>query len=418
MARQISVFRVTALGLAAVGALAQSDSAFKFSGFGSLAATQSSEKNADFISNFSQPNGPGFTRGTDFGVDSRLGAQVNVQMGEGFSAVVQAVSERRYNDTYDPYLSMAHLKFRALPGLSFRAGRVPFTAYLISDYQKVGYSLPWVRPPVAVYQFNPLVFVDGVDLLWQANAGEVALSGQVVGGSSLAKGPGASGTAQFKGKDIGAASVTANYGSATFRVFYLQMKGTYEDSSLDGPAGAYGMLRYSGLVPTGLPAPYPPYVPNPYYSPVLADQYQLRNDKITYLSVGFNYDPGDWFVMAEGARNAGDVNQLAHATAGYITAGYRFGAWTPYVTASWRKTDSPTTNANPIVGAIIAGTNSAQSGISGGLRWDFYKNMALKAQLDRLTNADNTRGGLVNLQPAFKKGESYNITTIALDFVF
>lgn len=418
MARQSLVFRVATLGLAAVGAMAQSDSAFKFSGFGTLAATKSSEKNADFISNFSQPNGPGFTRSIDLGVDSRVGLQVDLRMGERFSAVVQVVSERRYDDTYTPYLRMAHLKFRAAPGLSFRAGRIPFSAYLISDYQKVGYAQPWVRPPVEVYQFNPLTSVDGVDLSWQTNAGAVALSGQALIGSTSAKGVTTVGTAEFRGKSLGAISLVAVHGSATFRGFYLQMKGTYDSTSIDGPSGPYASLRYGGLVPTNLPPPYPPYVPNPYYSPSLADQYQVRDDKITYASLGFNYDPGDWFLMIEAARNGGEENQLLHATAGYITGGYRFGAWTPYLTAGWKKTDSPTTHSNYIVNLIVSSQDHAQNSLSAGLRWDFFKNMALKAQFDHVKNGQGSFGALTNPQPGFKTGESYTLATVSLDFVF
>ncbi|HJW43825.1 MAG TPA: hypothetical protein VJ463_05190 [Geothrix sp.] len=377
---------------------------FKFSGFGTFAAVHSSEKNADFTTNFSQPKGPGFTRSTDLGLDSRLGLQVDLRFTEGFSAVVQAISERRYDNSYDPYLNMAHLKFQALPGLAFRAGRIPYSAYLISDYQKVGYATPWARPPVEVYQFNPITSVDGVDLTWQATAGPVAFSGQVLGGSTTARVPSAAGDAKFKGDSLGSASLAAAYGSATFRVFYLQMKGSFDSSAVDGPAGPYALLRT-------LP---PAFGGNP----ALADQYQIKKDRITYLSLGYNYDPGDWFVMAEAARTGGDENQLLHTTAGYVTGGYRFGAWTPYLTAGWKKTDSPTSHANPIVNAIISGQDHAQNSVSVGLRWDFHKNLAAKAQFDRVKNAAGSYGALVNIHPGFKTGETYNLATLALDFVF
>lgn len=377
---------------------------FKFSGFGTFATVHSSEKNADFTTNFSQPKGPGFTRSTDLGLDSRLGLQVDFRFTERFSAVVQAISERRYDDSYDPYLNMAHLKFQALPGLAFRAGRIPYSAYLISDYQKVGYATPWARPPVEVYQFNPITSVDGVDLTWQATAGPVAFSGQVLGGSTMARVPSAAGDAKFKSDSLGSASLAAAYGSATFRVFYLQMKGSFDSSALDGPAGPYALLRT-----------LPPAFGG---DPALADQYQIKKDRITYISLGYNYDPGDWFVMAEAARTGGDENQLLHATAGYVTGGYRFGAWTPYLTAGWKKTDSPTSHANPIVNAIVFGQDHAQNSVSAGLRWDFHKNLAAKAQFDRVKNATGSYGALVNIHPGFKTGETYNLATLALDFVF
>ncbi len=399
-----------------------SQEAFRFSGFGTLAATNNSEKNGDFISNFSQPKGPGYSRSTDLGVDSRLGVQVDLRLGAGFSAVVQAISERRYDDTFTPYLNIASLKYQALPGLALRVGRVPYSAYLISDYQKVGYAQPWVRPPVEVYQFNPLTFVDGADLTWQTNLGSVALSGQFLGGSTKVKlapsslalayaGPGqAPPDSEWKGDDVWAGSLAANYGHATFRGFYLQMKGTFSDAGFDGAAGPFGGMGPFVALRT-LPAMFGG-------NSALADQFQIRKDTITYQSVAFNYDPGSWFLMVEETRKAGDENMFLHFTAGYATVGWRLGDWTPYVTAGWKHTTSPTTNANPIINALVSGLDRGQTSYSAGLRWDFRANLALKAQYDHVSNATGSTGALTNTQPAFKTGETYNLATLALDFVF
>jgi hypothetical protein len=385
---------------------------FKFRGFMTLAATSSSEKNADFVSNTVQPNGPGYTRSVDFGVDSRAGAQVDARFTDWFSGVVQVVSEHRYDNHYVPYVNMANLKFQATPGLALRVGRMPFSAYLISDYQKVGYSMPWVRPPVEVYQFNPLNYVDGADAVFQHNLGSVAIAWQVSAGTSSAKLPSEQ-SSEFKGKDVYSMSVNATYGSSTFRAFYLQMKGTVDSTALDAPGGYYDILRTPKV-------PFPPFglVPNPYYDPAAADQYQIKGDKVTYFSAGYAYDPGSWFLQFEASRNAGDENQLLHATSGYVTGGVRFGAWTPYATVAEKKTDSPITHPNPIINGIIATANKAQSSTALGLRWDFMANADLKLQVDWVKNAAHADGALINLQPAFKPGESYNLVTLCLDFVF
>ncbi len=412
------------LSLAATCATAQE---FKFSGFGTLAATQSSEKKADFISNFAQPNGPGFTRSPDFGVDSRLGGQVDLKMGEQFSAVVQAVAEHRYDNHYLPYLNMALVKWEFSPGFSFRLGRLPYSAYLISDYQKVGYATPWVRPPVEVYQFNPLTSVDGVDFGWRHSFGDLALAGQFAYGKTTVKlapsalavaaGPNPP-DAEFKGEGFTSVSLAAFYGHSTFRAFHGQMKGTYNDAGFDGPSGPFTFLRYSGPVPTHLPPPYPPFVPNPAYNPGLADQYQIKKDKVVYDSVAFQYDPGNWFFMIEETKKSGDEDMLLHFTAGYATLGLRLGNWTPYATAGWKHTTSPLTSPNPVIQAVLAQVDHAQSSVSAGLRWDFATNLALKAQYDRVKNATGSFGALTNAQPGFKTGESYNLSTIALEFVF
>lgn len=411
--RSRSIAALAAL-LAAGPAMAQEESPswFKVSGFGTLAATRSSEKNADFITNYSEPKGPGFTRSFDLGVDSRVGLQFDVKFSERFSAVVQGISEHRYDDTYTPYLNMAHLKFQALPGLAFRAGRIPYSAYLISDYQKVGYATPWVRPPVEVYQFNPITSIDGGDLTWQASAGQVAFSGQLVAGSASVKIPQSGVEARFKVNDFVGASLAASYGHGTYRAFYGQMKGTLDNPYLDGPTSPFVILRSPTLL-----TPYGP-MPNPYFAPAAADQLDIKKDRITYASVGFNYDPGDWFVMGEWTRKRGDENALLHFTAAYVTGGYRIGNWTPYLTVAWKGTDSPTSSPNTVVNAIVSTADHAQSSVGGGARWDFHANLALKAQFDHVKNATGSFGALVNPQPAFQTGGNYNLTTLALDFVF
>jgi len=402
---------------------------FKFSGFGTLAATQSSEKNADFTSTAVQPNGPGFTKSVDFGVDSRVGLQGDVKFNDVFSGVVQVIADHRYDDTYTPYLNMAHLKIQATPSLSFRVGRMPFSAYLISDYRMVGYSMPWVRPPVEVYQFNPLTSFDGADIGFRHNVGDVSLFWQLGGGSSKVKTAGANSTAQFRGKG-GALSLTVTSGSSTFRAYYTQLKSTYDNAGIDNssdPFSPFNLLREQ-LINVGFGP-----MPNPYYDPAMADKYQIKNKTITYSSLGYTYDPGSWFVTGELARNAGDEIMLPQATAGYITAGVRFGAWTPYATVAQRKNDTHISYPPPaidfglsggtprpydVIANILANTNQAQSSTALGLRWDFYTNLALKAQYDWMKNATGSYGALVNTQPAFRLGQSYAVATLSLDFLF
>jgi hypothetical protein len=406
-------------------AAAQDASAFKFSGFGSLAATKSSEDKADFITNFAMSNGPGYTRSTDFKGDSRVGLQGDLRMGDYFSAVVQVISEHRYDDTFKPYLNIASLKLQALPGLAFRVGRIPYSAYLISDFQKVGYAQPWVRPPVEVYQFNPLTAVDGADITWQANIGEVAFSGQFLGGTSKAKiSPSMIALAQYKmlgqavpdaeweSKSLGAVSIAANFGSSTLRAFYTTMKGTYDDAGYDQPYNpAFGAYNS----PFSLLRVLPPALGG---NAAWADQLQIKDKKVTYLSAAYNYDPGRWFLMIEQSWKGGDDTMLAAFQAGYATLGVRLGDWTPYVTSAWKRTTGPTTDPNPIVQAVLHATDHGQSTISGGLRWDFIKNMALKIQYDSVKNDTYSSGALTNTQPGFAPGERYSLSTVALDFVF
>ncbi|GLH73559.1 hypothetical protein GETHLI_20610 [Geothrix limicola] len=396
---------VLALLSLGVPALAQDkgEDFLKFSGFGTLGGAHSSEKNADFTSTAVQPDGTGFSRVTSYSIDKKVGLQANAHIAEWLSAVVQGVSEYRYDGTFNPYINMAFLKAQVLPELSIRAGRMPFNAYLISDYQKVGYTYTWVRPPVEVYQFNPIFNYDGADITWQKTLGGVAFTVQAFAGSNNVKLVQRGAVTDLDAKELVGAWMSANHGNSLYRIYYLQGKLTANNPALNV---VFNQIR-NGIPPLGLPG-----------NPALASQLELQDDRVTYMSVGYQYDPGNWFITAEAARNGGDENAVIHATAAYITGGYRLCDWTPYLTVAQRKNDSPTTNPNPIANALLSGGNRADQSFSVGLRWDFMKNMDLKIQYDQFKNDTNAYGALSNNQPAFQKGQSYSVITANLDFVF
>jgi hypothetical protein len=53
-----------------------------------------------------------------------------------------------------------------------------------------------------------------------------------------------------------------------------------------------------------------------------------------------------------------------------------------------------------------------------GVRWDLATNMALKLQYDRVTPHRGSRGTLINLTPSFRSGQTAQVASVALDFVY
>src|SRR5690606_27859541 len=156
--------RITPLPLALLlavpfAAVAQdSESMFSFSGFGTVGVVHNSEDHADFATDFG-PDGAGYSDSWSANPDSRLGFQVDAQFSERFSAVVQALSEYDYNGSHSPRVTLAHVKYAFTPALSLRLGRIASPTFMLSDYRKVGYAMPWLRPPVEVY--NNYIEIDG-----------------------------------------------------------------------------------------------------------------------------------------------------------------------------------------------------------------------------------------------------------------
>ena len=117
---------------------------------------------------------------------------------------------------------------------------------------------------------------------------------------------------------------------------------------------------------------------------------------------------------------------------GQLMAGWRVGSFTPYLgyarisTSIDREgrfaTGSPLEEgADIVVGGVnrtLDTLNGSQKTATVGLRWDFMRNVALKAQYDRTRLDDGSFGRLTNFQPGFQTGSKFELFTVAVEFVF
>ena len=381
-----------------------------FSGFGTLGAAHSSERQADFTSTSLKPDGAGYSRRWSADVDSRLGAQMIADITGQVSVVVQLVSEQGPDNSYRPTVEWANVKFQVTPDFSVRVGRIQLPAYMVSDSRKVGYANAWIRPPVEVYDLEPISSSDGLDLQYRVNIGQVSATVQALYGRSDPRLPVGSGNA--KARDARGVAVNGERGAATVHVAYLKANVT-----LDALDPLFAGFRQFG--PQGV---------------ALADQYGTTNKPFTFLTVGGAFDPGDWFVQAEWGR-ADNHSAFLRKSAWYVTGGIRRGALTPHATYAHAKADSATSDpgltlstlppslAGP-ASALNAGLNAVlamapvQNTVSLGMRWDFAKNVAAKIQYDHLRIGAGSPGTLINPQPAFQTGGSVNVFSAAIDFLF
>lgn len=388
-------FRVIPLSLAALlgaplaAAAQDGEPMFSFSGFGTVGAVHNSEDHADFATDF-QPDGAGHSDRWSANPDSRLGVQVDARFGENFSAVVQVTSQYDHEGSYEPDLALAHLRYAFTPALSLRLGRLAPPMFMLSDYRKVGYAMPWLRPPVEVY--NTSLAVDGAELAYRFNVGNAAMTLQLLGGDTHAGTISLEDTLGLVGR--------VEFGSSTIFAGYNR-------SSLS--------LRADPAVESLL-ALYAPVAPQ------LASRFRFADNDVTFSSLGYAYDPGTWFARGEVTRLSTDDGMVAATTNMYASAGWRVGAWTPYVTLGKVRIDSDTSlgAADPVgvVNAILAGHNENRRSLTVGTRWDFRENFALKLEASHVDAGAGSNGGLTNLQPGFQRGGSYNLLSAAVDFVF
>ena len=406
---------VTALAVAVLvhPAAAEADetgeSRFTLNGFGTLAVVHSDEDQADFVSNQLAPDGAGYTRAWSPEVDSRFGLQLTAKLTPRLTGVLQLITEQRYDESYTPSVEWANLKYDITPDLSVRVGRMVLSSFMVSEYRKVGYATPWVRPPEEVYSLVPITNFDGIDFSYRTRFDGFTNILRGSYGGKVEKLP--------DGSDVTSRSSvtltdTLEWGATTLFASYHRTRLT-----IDAINSLFDAFKPFG--PEG---------------DAIADRYDVDDKLFEDKTVGARYDPGDWFVMGELTHSnsktfAGDIRSW------YLTGGYRFGAVTPYVTLARIRIVSSTSDPGlslgglpPPVAAQAAGLNAVLNGLLGsaaqqkrvalGVRWDFARNAALKVQYDWLNLDDGSSGVLLNTQPGFEPGGRVDLFSVALDFVF
>ena len=381
---------------------------FSFSGFATAGLVHSTEGEADFLAHDLQKRGAGRNANWSAEVDSRAGVQLDIRPAANWSAVLQVTSEQRYDGAYDPEVEWANIKYQITPDLSVRAGRIVLPLFLHSDSRKVGYAMPWVRPPVEVYSLIPLSRLDGVDASWRQYFGEVGNTFQLIYGKSSAR---LVEGGELKAEDGWLLKDTLDYGFASLQLSYLRTHG-----SITSYIPLFNNYRNLAVAVPALA---------PQVARVIND-YEPDNTIFDIFTLGASYNPGKWFVMGEyGLTDTHSV--YGKRSAWYGSAGYRIGAFTPYVTYAASRLDSNASDpgvTHPLAATLNARLNDrlsaapVQKTIALGLRWDCARNVALKAQYDYTDVAPGSPGSLGNESSQYQRGGKFRLYSLAIDVLF
>jgi len=394
-----------------------------FHAFGTLGAVRSDQDDADVVSNvYMQPNGAGHTRRWDFGLDSKLGGQVDADFRNGWSAVLQGVTKHRYDNSWTPEIEWANVKYQLTPALSIRGGRTVAPTFMLSDTANVGYANPWVRGPQELYSLVPITHLDGVDLAWNILLGPATNVLQASFGANTFD---AIDGLEISGRGAWILSNTLEYSFVTLRVGYLRVDLTFESDQLaaltGGLAGLGNTLTESGFPVAGQRAV------------ALAGRYDVDDTPIEIFSAGLRLSPGNWLLLAEGARTT-HAGLIPKTQAGYVTGGYRLGRLQPYVT--WATLDSETHRPSsvppsglpaPLAAAVNAANGGlaaalwaaapSQNSIALGLRWDVLDGTAVKVEYQHIDLENGSPGRFGNVQPGFRPGGNADLFSFSVDFV-
>jgi len=345
---------------------------FKFNGFGTLGVSHSSQSLGDYTIDNTVPKGPGLSQNWSFANDSRLGMQASANINPQTTAVLQVISEYQEDGDYRPEVEWANVKYDFNSKTFIRIGRIALPSFLYSDSRKVGYSYPWIHPPIEVYRQTSQTNSDGIDAACRFSVFQAMNTVKIIYGQTINDLPSSTTTS----KNLKGIFDTLEFGSALFSVGYQDRNST----------------NYNAL--TG-----------------------ITTGPVTYsdITIGASYDPGDWFAIAEWIQR----KSTTKVDAMYISTGRRISKFTPYFTYSQNSPASFVSVSPTPTASAIQTAKDSQNSVSLGLRWDFMKNTDAKLQFDQVRLSNNSNGYLANVPAGVTLyGTGFHVISAVVDFTF
>jgi hypothetical protein len=351
---------------------AKADPVYKVEGFATVGVSHSSEKWGDYTLDSTVPKGAGLSQDWAFGNDTRLGVQATASLNEKFSSVVQVISEYNAHGNYRPIVEWANLKYALSPNTYVRAGRIALPTFLNSDHRKVGYSYPWIHPPLELYRQLAITNSDGIDAMFRFDVLDGVQTIKVLYGSNTIDRR----TTVSNSKNIWGVFDTIEFDTLTLHASYQERQSN------------------TRVVSTGSTGDW---IPN------------------SDLSIGVNYDPGDWFFSTEWMQR----KSTSKIGARYFSAGVRWNALTPYALYSQNSSGSFLPGFPPPSALSSRLANRSQQTYTLGIRWDFRRNSDFKMQYDQVALSDDSNGFLSNVPDGVSlHGSRFHVLSAAVDFLF
>ncbi|MDE2422446.1 MAG: hypothetical protein KGO49_14855 [Gammaproteobacteria bacterium] len=305
--------------------------------------------------------------------DSVAGIQLNYHVNNQIDFATQTYMsfENSKRNDYVFRVNWAYLDYKFNDEWAIRGGRFAFATYLYSDNLYVGEAYPWVRLPSEIYaELGGLYSENGLAVMYRHAFGDWILRVQPSFGQEKLQGYQANNITQITAS-LSNENLTLHAGSALADVDISSDLGANLQNSIDDALLGFGSSQADINQ----------------FNSAFATSVKLNKVRGTFSDVGFVYDDGRWFAAGEmGAlRFSGFVDDF---NAGYISAGYHFGKWLPYVMyASYKNVNQDEYNEIPAPGnAIYAmSANYDQSTISVGVRYKIKNNVSLKFQADQVS---------------------------------
>jgi hypothetical protein len=350
----------------------------RLGGFGTVGASYHATEGLDYRRSLDQSYGARGGR-LDTGLDSVFGLQLNLTVSDSIEVVTQGVTRRNADNTWEPSLNWAFLKFSPDDSWSVRVGRVGVETSHNSDSRLIGYSYLPVRPAPELLGSTPQDWLDGFDVLYRRPVGDALFSAKAFHGYQAARVNGGAGAGAVR---IPQNDVTGLFFGVIAGDLHVRFGGGIARIRNNGDT----QPLIDGLRATGLPSAL-----------AAAHQLDAKDRMVRFGLVDAALERGPWRLYAAHFRqDAPDDSVILVDTRSLSAlAGYRLGDFTPYATASHVTTSrvafstglpsvAPLDVLDRAALATADGAQFSQRSLGLGVRWDFAPNRALKVQVDRV----------------------------------
>lgn len=404
----------------AEGVAAESDGdpvrRIELSGFGTLGVARTDTDSAEFIRDHTQPRGVSST--FNIKTDSTFGIQGNFRATDSLEFGAQAVSRYAAYGNFRPEITWAFAKYSLTPGLVLRGGRLGTEFYMQGDSRNIGYSWLTVRPPVDFFGLLAFNAINGLDLTSETSLGDGILKAKVFAGTAVEKAPFGAAMINLNGSPVFGTYLDYQQGNWQWRATYAQFKFNHDIPENNDLTQVRDLLLTTGVASAA----------------AAARTLTVKGSTSRFYSIGASFDRGPVQAQAMVREIRHESLMYENSSAAYVTAGYRLGEITPFVSVSRTRskprgitTGLPVIPGNPFkFDELNAGFADAagyvhidQRTSSLGARWDFRRDLALKAQIDSIRRDPTSRfllRGNGGVAPVFNG--DIKVFSLALDFVF
>lgn len=368
-------------------------------GFGTLGGSYNT--NEHFIYRDTVFSDVGSKEDFSFATHSKFGLQLETYLNESLKATIQGVVYQKKDDSIEKDLDWAYLKYSPNDNINFKLGRMRVPFFIFSDSSNINFTNIWTHTPKeAIIAAVPFSSYNGFETEFLHNFKEHNLSLQIYTGKGEDTIKASSTDVEVELERATGFSLTDYYGDLKLRTSYIQIKNRFGIPPLEQLYSFASMMGFEEI-----------------------KNYSFEKLDVDLYTLGFTYQINNIFLASEYTLLDLNNNLLNTLSGWYISSGYQFDKIMPYLTygQSNQKIASSTIALPPpfydAFDTMIKEFNFSQESISLGVRYDIYKNLALKTQVDRIFYDENRRTMYYRDGNEDPKGH-LDVFSITLDFVF